>query len=195
MNYFNLFKFSALKKDWYLDYIDHFNNTIPFVFQDDIELIDDIFYGDTLETFPNEHGENFQNIIFRCKRTLKPRDYKVYIYLRFRSWQYAKHNLQYTNEADTQENLVYYGKKIPTEFYQANVTLQRFVLASDNETYFARPFIRKRFSTEEATPYNIVSFIKNAITTDRFDDDFNSDDEQPDQPSPYLDSPKQLQRA
>lgn len=195
MNYFNLYKFSALKKDWYLNFIDHFNNTIDFVFQDDIELIDDIDYGDTLETFPTEHGENFQQAIFRCKRIHKPRNYKVYIYLRFHSWQYQKHNLQYQNESGTQENLVYHGKMIPTEFYEAHVGIQRYVLASDDKTYHARPFLRKRFSPEQATPYNLVSFVRNAIINDRFDDDPNSDDEQPDQPSPYLNSPKNLQRA
>lgn len=194
MNYFNLYKFSALEKDWWLKFDHHMHKTWPHVFEDDIVLTSSLMFSDTTKLYPHHTGRTILNFSFYCKKKTKLHlkyEYGVIVTLEFKKTQDILEYLNMSSDGIQREPQGYYVRK-PADLTLATCSVSK-ALREDNYT-FNRPFARKTFSPQDATPYNLLDWCKQTILSD-FDKDDNSDDEQPDEPSPYLDSPRNLQKV
>ena len=190
MNYFNLYKFSALEKDWWRDrqqFEMHLRNTItmllevpPFLFPDDEN--DNIQFWGIIQLpspYMSAPPRNAYGCRFKCK--YNKNWFETSIIFKFKG----------------AEPLIEYGPALPTEIDYVICDINLLEPYSINPlkfTTYSFSHYQTVFERENCSPHTIISWCKQQMMShvDPPDNDDDNDDD-PDHPTPFVDSPKSKQ--
>lgn len=198
MTWYQLSRFSAIQKNWYKNFYEHFAAQIQHLMVDHGFQIGDA----SSDSSPFKSGIFMDKIFFKFSVKYKNDSFKVDINLIFKTRslddevRVDPQTSKWDRSAWADSRLVSFETGF--ELFRIEYNIYKEIikqLSSGHLQYDYAQISQSFYQPQNAHPYTIISDIKNDIIDETNDDDDDDDDQQPDEPSPYLNSPRNLQKV